>query len=44
MLPWLGKVAPRMGTDLMIALDQIADPILNRGQNLSSEKYKEEII
>jgi len=44
MLPWLGKVAPRMGTDLMIALDQIADPILNRGQNLSSKQYKEEVI
>lgn len=32
MIPWCGKVAPRMVTDFMIALDQLADPILNRGQ------------
>jgi glycosyltransferase involved in cell wall biosynthesis len=31
MIPWLAKVTPRMLTDFMVALDQLADPILNKG-------------
>jgi glycosyltransferase involved in cell wall biosynthesis len=32
LIPWLGKVTPRVATDLVIALDQLVDPILNAGR------------